>query len=132
MWDCCFQTKPSPRGPSLMATTRLQIGPADHGRRMTLGEFREAEEEPGSCYELARGSLEMNDIPKAPHRRVASCLFQLAAAYPRDRPGVIDYSGGGTEVRVWKPGMDLGRQGSGGHRGPSGCSRGMSPSRARR
>ena len=38
-----------------MSTTRIQIGPADHGRRMTLDEFREADEEPGYRYELAGG-----------------------------------------------------------------------------
>ena len=30
-----------------MATVNLRIGPADNGRRMTLEEFREAEEQPG-------------------------------------------------------------------------------------
>lgn len=37
-----------------MSTTRIKIGPADHGRRMTLDEFREADEEPGYRYGLAR------------------------------------------------------------------------------
>ena len=92
-----------------MATTRIQIGPTDHGRRMTLDEFREADEEPGYRYELARGVLEVIEIPKTPHRRVVSRLFQLAADYNREHPGQIDYFGGGTEVRVWKPGMDLAR-----------------------
>ena len=92
-----------------MATTRIQIGPSDHGRRMTLGEFRDAEGEPGFRYELARGVLEVIDIPKTPHRRVVSRLFELAAIYKRDHPGVVDYFGGGTEVRVWKAGMDLAR-----------------------
>ena len=32
-----------------MSTTRIQIGPADHGRAMTLEEFLEAEEEPGTA-----------------------------------------------------------------------------------
>ena len=38
-----------------MATTTvaLRIGPADHGRAMTLDEFLDAEEEPGYRYELA-------------------------------------------------------------------------------
>ena len=38
-------------------TTSLRIGPADHGRMMTLEEFLEAEEAEGYCFELARGSL---------------------------------------------------------------------------
>ena len=92
-----------------MASTQIRIGPADHGRRMTLDEFREADEEPGHRYELARGVLEVNAIPKTPHRRVVSTLFSLAAIYQREHPGVIDYFGGGTEVRIWKPGMDMAR-----------------------
>jgi Uma2 family endonuclease len=92
-----------------MATTRIQIGPADHGRKMTLEEFRDAEEEPGYSYELAQGVLEVIEIPKTPHRRVVSNLFQLAADYKREHPGVIDYFGGGSEVRAWKPGVDLAR-----------------------
>ena len=32
----------------------LRIGPADHGRRMSLQEFLDAEEEEGYRYELAR------------------------------------------------------------------------------
>jgi Uma2 family endonuclease len=92
-----------------MATTQIRIGPADHGRRMTLDEFRDAEEEPGYVYELARGVLEVIEIPKTPHRRIASNLFSLAAAYKRDHPGIIDYFGGGMEVRIWKVGMDMAR-----------------------
>jgi Uma2 family endonuclease len=92
-----------------MATTRIQIGPADHGRKMTIDEFRDAEEVEGYRYELARGVLEVIDIPKTPHRRVVSNLFVLAADYKREHPGVIDYFGGGTEVRVWVAGMDLAR-----------------------
>jgi Uma2 family endonuclease len=92
-----------------MATIKTRIGAADHGRRMTIDEFREAEEDEGYRYELARGVLEVIDIPKSPHRRVVSHLFELAALYSRDHPRVIDYFGGGTEVRIWKPGMDLAR-----------------------
>src|SRR4051795_1156769 len=92
-----------------MATSRLRIGPADHGRRMSLDEFRDAEEEPGYRYELARGVLEVIEIPKTPHRRVVSKLFKIAAMYDREHPGVIDYFGGGTEVRAWVVGKDLAR-----------------------
>jgi Uma2 family endonuclease len=92
-----------------MATTRLPIGPADAGRMMTLDEFQEADAAEGFKYELARGILEVNAIPKTPHRRVVSNLFQLAALYGQAHPGVIDYFGGGTEVRAWIPGADLAR-----------------------
>ena len=52
---------------SPMATVNaIRIGPADHGRKMTLEEFREAEEEGGYCYELARGVLEVTYVPGEP------------------------------------------------------------------
>ena len=48
-----------------MATVNaIRIGPADHGRRMSLEEFREAEEEEGYRYELARGVLEVTLCPQ--------------------------------------------------------------------
>ena len=39
--------------------THLGLGPADHGRTDDPEEFREAEEQPGYRYELARGVLEL-------------------------------------------------------------------------
>ena len=51
-----------------MATaSTLKIGPADHGRTMTLDEFLDAEETEGYRYELARGVLEVTEIPNEPH-----------------------------------------------------------------
>ena len=50
-----------------MSTLATRIGPADHGRAMTLEEFRDAEEEPGYRYELARGVLEVTEVPNDPH-----------------------------------------------------------------
>jgi Uma2 family endonuclease len=58
-----------------MSVVKLRIGPADHGRPMTLEEFREAEEQPGYLYELSRGVLEVSDIYRMRHpgriRRIA-------------------------------------------------------------
>ena len=63
-----------------MATTRLRIGPADHGRTMTLEEFLEAEEEPGYRYELARGVLEVTEVPNDPHGQIVSNLYRCSPA----------------------------------------------------
>ena len=51
-----------------MSTLATRIGPADHGRAMTLEEFRDAEEEEGYRYELARGVLEVTEVPERPAR----------------------------------------------------------------
>ena len=55
----------------------VQIGPADNGRRMTLEEFTEAEVEEGYRYELARGVLEVTEVPNDDHGQVVWNLYRL-------------------------------------------------------
>jgi Uma2 family endonuclease len=92
-----------------MATIATRIGPADHGRRMTLEEFREADEEPGHRYELARGVIEVTEVPNDPHGVIVSNLYDAISQYRRDHPGLIYRYGGGSEFRIWLPGMESGR-----------------------
>lgn len=92
-----------------MSTAVLRIGPADNGRRMTLEEFRRAEEEEGYRYELGGGILEVTEIPLEPHGRVVSNLYRAIARYDFDHPGVIQQFGGGTEYQLWMPGVVSGR-----------------------
>jgi Uma2 family endonuclease len=92
-----------------MATTRVQIGPADVGRKMTLEEFREAEEQPGFRYELAGGVLEVTEVPDDPHGKVEDNLHEAISAYRRQSPGRIFRCGGASAFRLWVPGMTSGR-----------------------
>jgi Uma2 family endonuclease len=92
-----------------MATVRLRIGPADHGRRMTLEEFREAEEQEGYRYELARGVLEVTEVPNDPHGQIVSNLQASFHRYKLEHPAVIRRIGGGGEFRLWVPEMTTGR-----------------------
>ncbi len=92
-----------------MATVRLTVGPADHGRKMTLDELRDAEEEPGYCYELARGVLEVTEVPNDPHWQIVSNIQALFYDYKNRHPGLIQRVGGGGECRVWVPEMASGR-----------------------
>ena len=80
----------------------LRISPADHGRIMTLEEFREAEELDGYRYELARGVLEVTEVPNDPHGVVVANLYDAISRYRRDHPGVILRYGGGSEIRLWR------------------------------
>jgi len=66
-----------------MATTTLRIGPADQGRAMTLDEFLDAEEEPGYCYELARGVLEVTEVRTTRTRRSSGTSFALCHSTTR-------------------------------------------------
>jgi Uma2 family endonuclease len=86
-----------------------RIGPTDQGRRMTLEEFLEAEEEEGYRYELARGVLEVVEVPNDPHGVVVCNLYTAVARYRGEHPGVIHRFGGGSEFRFWLPGMISGR-----------------------
>jgi hypothetical protein len=60
------------KDPSPLATiaARSRLGPADHGRIMTLEKLLKADVEEGYRYGLARGVLEVSEVPKAPHRIV--------------------------------------------------------------
>jgi Uma2 family endonuclease len=90
-------------------TMPLRIGPADQGRTMTLDEFEEAEFEGGYRYELARGVLEVSEIPGELHAVIVWFLLRLIAGYDRDHPGVIHRAGGGSEYRFRLPVMQSGR-----------------------
>jgi Uma2 family endonuclease len=76
---------------------------------MTLEEFREAEEEPGYRYELARGVLEVTEVPNDPHGQIVSNLHSAFYRYKDQYPGVIRRIGGGGEFRLWVPEMASGR-----------------------
>jgi Uma2 family endonuclease len=84
-----------------MATTTLHIRPADDGRVMTLQEFFAAEEEEGYRYELARGVLEVSDIPDDAHGMIVWHLFQALWCYREAHPGVIDWYGSAGDFRFW-------------------------------
>ena len=92
-----------------MATTQFRIGPDDHGRRMTLEEFHEAEEEPGYGYELARGVLEVTEVPSDPHWQVLDNLHEVFSRYRRRHPGAILRIGHGSECLLWIPETASGR-----------------------
>jgi Uma2 family endonuclease len=83
-----------------MATTRVHIGPTDHGRRMTLDEFREAEEQPGYLYELARGVVNVVEVPGDAHGQVVDNVHECLSRYRREHPGLILRFGHGSDIRL--------------------------------
>ena len=93
----------------MSVSTALRIGPADHGRAMTLDDFLDAEEEPGYRYELASGVLEVTNVPNDPHGLIICFLYDLIARFRMDHLGVIFRFGGAGEFRLWMPGMASGR-----------------------
>ena len=93
-----------------MATvTPLRIGLADHGRRMLLQDFLDAEEEQDYRYELAREVLEVTEVPDDPHGYVVCNLNRAISDFDRRHPGVILRFGEASGFRLWLPGMISGR-----------------------
>ena len=92
-----------------MSTLATRISPADHGRAMTLDEFRDAEVEEGYRYELARGVLEVTHVPGDPHNEVVCNIYRAIARYDQAHPRSIRRYGGASEFRLWLPGMVSGR-----------------------
>jgi Uma2 family endonuclease len=94
-----------------MATTATlrRIGPADHGQRMTLDEFIDADFEEGWLYELARGVVVVTEVPGLNHGQIVRRLARLFIYYDDQHPGVIRYGAGGGECRLRLPGMQCDR-----------------------
>jgi len=92
-----------------MSTMKLRLGPVDQGRRLTIQEFREADETEGYRYELGGGVLEVTEVPGSIHRRVVGNLYRMIARYDQDHPGVIETFGGGSVFRLWIPARESGR-----------------------
>ncbi|MHC5544565.1 Uma2 family endonuclease [Singulisphaera rosea] len=93
-----------------MATTAaIRIGPADHGRRIALQEFWDAEEEAGYRYELARGVLEVTNVPGESHGLIVCSFYGALERYRQAHPATIQRYGGAGEFRLWLPTMASGR-----------------------
>jgi Uma2 family endonuclease len=93
----------------MSTVAKLRLGPADQGRRMSIDEFLEADEEPGNRCELARGVLEVTEVLDDPHGQVEWNILRALARYDEAHPGLIARVGGSGSFRLWLPGMISGR-----------------------
>jgi Uma2 family endonuclease len=92
-----------------MATITRRIGPKEIGQRIPLDEFIEADFEEGWLYELARGVIDVTEVPGPHHGRIVRRLARMFDNYDENHPGVIDYCAGGGECRLRLPGMQSDR-----------------------
>jgi Uma2 family endonuclease len=75
-----------------MATAqRLKLGPLEHGRRLTLAEFDEAEYLPGFKYEIIDGRLYVSPAPNVPESYLEYWLYGELRRYADDHPDVLSY-----------------------------------------
>ena len=90
---------------AIASAPTLRIGPKDHGRRMTLDEFIETDFKEGWLYELARGVVEVTEIPGPWHGRIVDRFARMFIHYDEQHPGLIKYRAGSGECRMRLPGM---------------------------
>ena len=78
----------------------VHIGPADHGRRMSLNEFDKAIGAEGYSYELNKGVIEVSDVPHIRYGRQLQELRDQLTVYRVSNPGLIDHMGGGSDAKL--------------------------------
>jgi Uma2 family endonuclease len=83
-----------------MGKTLIKIGPADHGRPMSLKEFEHAEVQEGYLYELSRGIISVSDVPnRRPMMQLNAAKDQLYL-YKLTHPGRIHAINTGGECKL--------------------------------
>src|SRR5437588_8188418 len=71
-------------------TTRLKIGPHDHGMPLSLEDFLSADTEEGHHYELIDGKLYVSPTANAPEGLVERWVRRKLEAYSDAHPTVIN------------------------------------------
>jgi Uma2 family endonuclease len=71
--------------------TLLSLGPTDHGRTVSLEEFRTARWLEGYRYELIGGKLYVSPTPNLPHERIAHWIQTLLEDYGKKMPSIMNY-----------------------------------------
>src|SRR5205823_3131080 len=84
----------------IMSKTAIQVGPSDHGRRMSLAEFERAEGQEGHLYELGRGVVVVSDVPNPPHLVQVTGIRRQFNAYDLANPGAIYAICSGSEGKI--------------------------------
>ncbi len=88
-----------------MIVTRIEIGPEDQGRIMSLEDFAHAEGRAGHGYELARGRVVVVEVPRVPHALVVQAVHRQLRAYDLAHQGRIYLLAGGSDCALRLPGM---------------------------
>ncbi len=76
------------------------LGPADHGRKMTLEDFDQAEPAEGYSYELGRGVINVVNIPNRKHLAQVNEIKQRLYSYRAAHPGQIHTIAGGSDCKI--------------------------------
>lgn len=88
------------------AVADILIGPKDHGPRMSLAEFRDAQVQMGYRYELSRGVIEVAPIARLSHGMLIQAIDEQIYAWKSTNPNIIRYYGGGDQAKMELPRFD--------------------------
>jgi Uma2 family endonuclease len=83
-----------------MTTQTIKIGPADHGRRMSLADFEHAEAQEGRLYELGRGVVIVSDVPGPRHLMQLMAIRRQLHAYDLQHPDKIHTIASGSDCKI--------------------------------
>ena len=89
-----------------MGKTLIKVGPADHGRPMSLAKFEHAEVQEGYLYELSRGIITVSDVPGRPHMLILNAIKHQFYAYLLNRPGLTSMLLTGAECKLMVPALE--------------------------
>jgi Uma2 family endonuclease len=89
-----------------MNQVAVKIGPADHGRRMSLDDFEHAETAEGRLYELGRGVIIVSDVPNLSHLAQVTTIRRQFLAYDLAQRGRIYTIAGGAECKILLSALD--------------------------
>lgn len=83
-----------------MSRIAIKIGPADHGRRMSLDDFDKAEAVDGYNYELSRGVITVVDVPNRSHLFQVDVIRHQLSIYRETHPDQIHTLAGSGECKI--------------------------------
>jgi hypothetical protein len=89
-----------------MPKTAIKVGPADHGRIMSLADFDHAEVQEGYLYELSRGVIDVSEVPNKSHFILVHAIRQQFYAFLTSHFGVIFSIGAGNECKLLSESYD--------------------------
>jgi len=86
--------------------TILKLGPADHGRAITLEEAQTAHWQEGYRYEIIDGKIYVSPLPNPPHDRILRWLYRPLDRYAERHPEIINYvTSNGKVIVEDRPGL---------------------------
>jgi Uma2 family endonuclease len=77
-----------------------RIGPADHGRAMSLDDFDRASVVEGYAYELGQGVIDVSELPDGDHADIVFEIRDAFVVYKASRPDVIATVASPSEAKV--------------------------------